>query len=114
MHTARPNTAVYTVVPRGHTWAINHDGKIEGSYATKEGAFEAIIGAASNSIKDGFGVSIHIPASDADRPNRSGRLAACSPSLAFRNPMASRRRIINKLHTELTPIGDVALFHFQL
>ena len=34
--------------------------------ADKQGAFEAIIGAASNSIKDGFGVSIHIPASSSD------------------------------------------------
>ena len=60
------STANYKVVSRGEEWAIDHDGKVLGSYATKEGAFEAIIGAASNSIKDGFGIAIHIPASDAD------------------------------------------------
>ena len=59
-------TAVYKIVRRGQEWAIHHDDEVEGSYATKEGAFEAIIGAASNSIKDGFGVSIHIPASSSD------------------------------------------------
>ncbi len=60
-------TAVYEVVRhKGGEWAIDHDGKVGGSYSTKEAAFEAIVGAASNSIKDGFGITIHIPASEAD------------------------------------------------
>jgi len=35
-------TAVYKIVRRGQEWAIHHDGEVEGNYATKEGAFEAI------------------------------------------------------------------------
>jgi hypothetical protein len=62
-----PETAVYRVVRRNDEWAIEHDNKVEGTYATKEAAFEAIIGAASNSIKGGVGVSIEIP------PRRAGQ-----------------------------------------
>jgi len=55
--------ASYKVVRHGTSWAVDHDGKAEGEYATKEAAFEAIAGAASNSIKDGHEVRIHIPGS---------------------------------------------------
>jgi hypothetical protein len=42
--------------------AVEHDGQIEGDgYIFKEAAFEAIIGAASLSIKDGHNVTITIP-----------------------------------------------------
>lgn len=50
----------FRVVAKGDGWAIDHNGTLEGDYATKEAAFEAIIGPASNSIKSGFGVSIEI------------------------------------------------------
>lgn len=52
---------VYRVVAQGKKWAINHDGNLEGSYSTKEAAFEAAIGPASNSIKDGVGITIEVP-----------------------------------------------------
>ena len=53
--------ATYQIVRKGKTWAIQRDGKPEGDYATKEAAFEAAAGAASNAIKDGLGVSIKVP-----------------------------------------------------
>ncbi len=57
-----PSTkASYRVQRKGQTWAINHDGTLEGDYETKEAAFEAIVGAASNSIKEGVAVTIEIP-----------------------------------------------------
>jgi hypothetical protein len=45
----------------GGTWTIDHDGRTEGDYATKEAAFEAIIWAASLTIRDGIGVRIDVP-----------------------------------------------------
>jgi hypothetical protein len=56
--------ATYNIVRRGNSWSVDHDGKAEGEYATKEAAFEAIAGAASNAIKDGLEIHIHIPGSD--------------------------------------------------
>ena len=56
--------ASYKVVRHGKSWAVDHDGRAEGEYATKEAAFEAIAGAASNAIKDGHEIRIHIPGSD--------------------------------------------------
>jgi hypothetical protein len=41
-------------------------GRAEGEYVTKEAAFEAVAGAASNSIKEGHEVRIHIPGSDGE------------------------------------------------
>jgi hypothetical protein len=58
--------AQYKVIPAGPSWAVDHDGKASGEYATKEAAFEAIIGVASNAIKDGHEVRIYIP-SNQDR-----------------------------------------------
>lgn len=54
--------ARYRVIPQNDAWAIDHNGKVEGQYETKEAAFESIIGAASNSLRDGLGVVIEIPA----------------------------------------------------
>jgi len=51
----------YNVARKGGGWAIDHNGSIEGDYATKEAAFEAIVMAASNAIKNGAGISITIP-----------------------------------------------------
>ena len=58
--------ATYSVIRKGTNWTIDHDGVFEGDYETKEAAFEAIYAAASNSIKDGFGVKISIPERAAD------------------------------------------------
>jgi hypothetical protein len=53
-------TAAYKVVPNRDGWGIEHNGRVAGSYATKESAFEAIVGPASNAIKEGLGVSIQV------------------------------------------------------
>lgn len=55
------NETHYRVIRRNRRWAIDHDSVVEGDYATKEAAFEAIAGAASNAIKDGYGVTISVP-----------------------------------------------------
>lgn len=59
-------TASYRVVHRQQRWAVDHDGAAEGEYLSKEAAFEAIIGAASNAIKQGHEVRIHVPGSDGE------------------------------------------------
>lgn len=51
----------YRIVRQKDGWAIDHNGKVMGSYATKEAAFESAAGAASNSVKEGYGVSIEVP-----------------------------------------------------
>jgi hypothetical protein len=50
----------YKVVRGADGWRIDHDGRLEGDYATKEAAFEAATAAASNAIKDGAGVTITV------------------------------------------------------
>jgi hypothetical protein len=50
----------YQIIRNGQSWAINHDGDLEGDYATKEAAFESAASAASNAIKDGLGVVITV------------------------------------------------------
>jgi hypothetical protein len=57
-------TASYKIVRHGDSWSVDHDGKVNGEYATKEAAFEAIAGAASNAIKDGQEIRIHVPGGD--------------------------------------------------
>lgn len=54
-------TASYSVVRVPDGWGIDHDGHLEGSYLSKESAFEAIALAASNSIKDGHEIVIRVP-----------------------------------------------------
>jgi len=53
--------ATYSIVPKSSGWAVEHDGAQKGDYATKEAAFEAAAGAASNAIKQGLGVTITVP-----------------------------------------------------
>lgn len=60
--------AIYRIVRRSQDWAVDHNGRSEGHYSTKEAAFEAAIGAASNSIKDGFGI-IEVPPRAAGEPS---------------------------------------------
>jgi hypothetical protein len=51
----------YKVAPHNGSWAIAHNSdKPEGSYATREGAFEAACLAASNDIKKGVAISITV------------------------------------------------------
>ena len=52
----------YSVIRNAEaSWAVDHDGDVGGDYASKEAAFEAIVAAASNSIRDGLGVTITVP-----------------------------------------------------
>ena len=57
-----PDVVTYRIVAVGSGWTVEHDGVQEGEYASKEAAFEVIAGAASNSIKEGLGVRIEVPA----------------------------------------------------
>lgn len=63
----------YQVVRQGKSWAVDHDGRLEGDYATKEAAFEAIVAAASNAIKDGNGIAIKVPQREAGETAVGGR-----------------------------------------
>lgn len=60
--------AAYRIVPHGDGWGIDHDGRVSGAYATKEAAFEAAIGPASNAIKLGHEVRITIQGGGRDEP----------------------------------------------
>ncbi|HWK96476.1 MAG TPA: hypothetical protein VNR39_13740 [Pseudolabrys sp.] len=52
----------YSVIRKdSSSWTVDHDGDVGGEYASKEAAFEAIVAAASNSIRDGLGVTITVP-----------------------------------------------------
>jgi hypothetical protein len=60
--------ASYTIVPNENGWGVAHDGRVAGSYATKEAAFEAAVGPASNAIKQGHEVRIVVTGSGGDTP----------------------------------------------
>jgi hypothetical protein len=53
--------ARYRIIAAGDEWTVDADGDRKGSYATKEAALEAAVGAASNAIKLGHGVEISVP-----------------------------------------------------
>lgn len=53
--------ADYKVIRQADSWAIDHNGEVRGSFATKEAAFESAVGAASNAIKEGLGIMIEVP-----------------------------------------------------
>jgi len=50
----------YRIIRNGASWAVDHDGNLEGDYETKEAAFESAVAAASNAIKVGLGVAITV------------------------------------------------------
>ncbi|ETR76590.1 hypothetical protein X566_02260 [Afipia sp. P52-10] len=51
--------ALYRVLPvRKGEWGIDHDGKVTGSYATREAAFEAAVASASLAIHEGHRVEV--------------------------------------------------------
>jgi hypothetical protein len=63
----------YNIVRSEGGWGISQNkNKPEGSYATREGAFEAVYLAASNDIKKGRGVSTTIEPPWADEPAMGG------------------------------------------
>ena len=62
--------AYYSIVKLNGTghWAIRHDGRLCGDYATKEAAFEAAVAPASNAIKEGHAVTISVDGTEATEP----------------------------------------------
>ena len=62
--------AYYSIVKMNgcSRWAIRHDGKLSGDYATKEAAFEAAVTPASNAIKQGHPVTISVEGTEANEP----------------------------------------------
>jgi hypothetical protein len=54
-------TATYRIVSHKHGWGIEHDGEISGAYDSKEAAFETAVGAASNALKAGHGITVSVP-----------------------------------------------------
>jgi hypothetical protein len=55
-------TESYDIVETKNGWSVDHDGTMEGAYETRQAAFSAAVGAASNAIKDGNGVRISVAA----------------------------------------------------
>ena len=60
--------AIYKIVRHNGGWSIMHDGEFSAEYLTKEAAFEAVLGPASNAIKTGQAVTITVPASESGEP----------------------------------------------
>jgi len=61
--------AVYLVVGHEGAWAVEHDGQMSQSYATKEAALEAAVAPASNALHSGHEVIIRVPGQqDPDEP----------------------------------------------
>jgi hypothetical protein len=52
------STVQFVIIPKGEGWAIETNGDIGGDYVTREAAFEAIVGEASNAIRNGEAVEI--------------------------------------------------------
>ena len=52
--------ANYKIVETKDGWGISHDGKVSGSYVSKDVAFEAAVGPASNAIRKGDAVQITV------------------------------------------------------
>lgn len=65
-------SAAYRIVHSRDGWGVEHDGKVEGSYDTKEAAFEAAVGPASNEIKLRYAVSIMAASRRSARAERNG------------------------------------------
>jgi hypothetical protein len=60
--------AVYKIVAHNGGWGVLHDGNVSGDYVTKEAAFEAAVGPASNAIKNGQAVTITVEGSASVEP----------------------------------------------
>jgi hypothetical protein len=53
--------AEYMIVAQDDEWGVLHDGDVKNRYATKEGAFEGAVTAASLAIRQGHEVRISVP-----------------------------------------------------
>jgi len=56
--------AQYEIVPVGKLWGVQHDGKVNGEYSTKESAYESAAAAASMAIKQGHEIRISVPSAE--------------------------------------------------
>jgi hypothetical protein len=65
--------AVYKIVAHNSGWGILHEGTVSGDYITKEAAFEAAVGPASNAIKNGQTVTITVEGSERGEPSLGKR-----------------------------------------
>jgi hypothetical protein len=61
-------TAAYKIVKHEDGWGVEHDGQVNGVYGTKESAFEAALGSASNAVKLGYEVSVTVAGSEGSEP----------------------------------------------
>jgi phosphotransferase system HPr-like phosphotransfer protein len=59
--------AAYKIEPYQTGWGVSHDGKMVGSYETKEAAFEATVAAASLALREGHAIEITAPGRDMAR-----------------------------------------------
>jgi hypothetical protein len=66
-------SADYRIGHRPNGWGVEHDGKVSGTYDTREAAFEAAIGPASNAIKLGYAVSITVEGPETGEPALGAR-----------------------------------------
>jgi hypothetical protein len=64
--------ATYAIVNRGKSWGVLHDGNVEGTYETKESAFEAAVAAASLAIRQGHEVHVSAPGNQAGNKTALG------------------------------------------
>ena len=55
--------ASYEIVGGEGAWRVNHDGKAENIYETKDSAFEAAVAAASLALRQGHEVRVTAPGS---------------------------------------------------
>jgi hypothetical protein len=53
--------ASYQVVGTGGAWHVRHDGEPIGTYPSKEAAFEAVVAAALEVVREGYEVQISVP-----------------------------------------------------
>jgi hypothetical protein len=54
--------AQYAIVPVKDEWGVLHDGNVNGTYVTKEAAFESAVAAASLALRQGHEVHVSAPA----------------------------------------------------
>jgi len=62
----------YEVVGHEGHWHVEYNGKIGMAYATKEAAFEAAFAGATNAVKAGHDVTIHVDGVRADESALGG------------------------------------------
>jgi hypothetical protein len=88
--------AIYKIVAHNSGWGVLNDGTVSGDYLTKEAAFEAAVGPASNAIKNGQTVTITVEGSESvSHPWASDEVAGASvwsDSPIFETARSAKRR----------------------